>query len=104
VNLKGTGLLGPMHRSEVVLLLIIVSLFFIWSPTAFSEIYQWTDEKGNAVYSDSPPPGFDARPKKLRSDRIERPEIKNLPAKAAKEPPRKRDLRDITVILYAADW
>ena len=67
-------------------------------------MYEWTDEKGNITYSDSPPPGVNAKQKKLRLDRIERPETKLPPAKAVKGVSQRRDLRDITVILYATDW
>jgi hypothetical protein len=78
----------------------------MWSSPAFSEVYQWTDENGNTIYSDSPPPGVNSKLKKLRIDRIERPEpeVGNAPAKAVKAVRQKRDLSDITVILYAADW
>jgi hypothetical protein len=67
-------------------------------------VYQWTDEKGMTIYSNSPPPGVNPKLKKLRIDRIERPDVKNPPAKTTKDVPRKRDLRDIAVILYATDW
>ncbi len=93
------------RRSFVVPFLLIAALCCVWSPTAFSEVYQWTDENGRSFYSDSPPPGVNnVKVKKLRTDRIERPEIRNAPAKAVKDIPRKRDLRDVTVILYLTDW
>ncbi|HAM49881.1 MAG TPA: hypothetical protein DCP92_04005 [Nitrospiraceae bacterium] len=97
---------GMCNRLSIVLpfLLIAAAQCCVWSLPAFSEVYQWTDETGNTIYSNSPPPGVNPKLKKLRIDRIERPEIKNPSAKAVKDVPQKRDLRDITVILYATDW
>ncbi len=93
------------HRPFVLSFLFIAAQYCLWSPTAFSEVYQWTDENGRSFYSDSPPPGANnIKVKKLRIDRIERPEIKSPPEKASKDIPKKRDLRDITVILYLTDW
>jgi hypothetical protein len=96
------------RRTFVLLLFVIAAVhFFFLVPPAFSEIYQWIDAHGNTVYSDSPPAGVDAKPKKLRTDRIEKPDVKYPEArtpKAAKEALRKRDMKDVTVILYAADW
>jgi hypothetical protein len=104
-------LLQVFERRPVVMLLLIIAMaatrLFLLVPPAFSEIYQWTDAHGNTVYSDSPPAGVEAKPKKLRTDRIEKPDTRSpeaRTARTAKETPRKRDLRDVTVILYAADW
>lgn len=97
---------GVFNRRPFVLpfLIIAAAQFCVWSSPAFSEVYQWTDENGKTIYSDSPPPGVNSKLKKLRIDRIDKPDIKNPQAKTVKDVPQKRDLRDITVILYTTDW
>ncbi|MGD0887269.1 MAG: DUF4124 domain-containing protein [Thermodesulfovibrionales bacterium] len=101
-----TGMiLGICNRRLFVLpLLIAAAQFCVCFSPALSEVYQWTDENGQTIYSNAPPPGVNAKLKKLRIDRIEKLDIKNPPAKAVKDIQQKRDLRDITVILYATDW
>ncbi len=88
----------------MLFLLVMAAVQFCVRPLpASSEVYQWTDEKGNTFYSDSPPPGVNPKLKKLRTDKIERPEVRDAPASAVRAVPQKRDLRDITVILYSTD-
>lgn len=92
-------------RTSILLSLIAaIVTFFVWSWPAFSEVYEWTDENGHTIYSDSPPPDVNPKLKKLRVDRIERPEIKERKVKTVKEDAQKKALRDITVILYYTDW
>jgi len=96
-------------RGRLVLVILIIAAAVLLLPVSspHAEIYQWTDAQGNTVYSDSPPAGVDAKQKKVRTDRIEKPAAKyqeSWPLKSTKEAPKKRDLGDITVILYAADW
>ncbi len=98
-------------RLFLLLLFVFGSRCFFLPLQASSEVYHWTDEKGNTIYSDSPPPGTNAKVKKLRVDRIERPDVKQAPAatgrdvsRTVKEVSPKRELRDITVILYSTDW
>jgi glutaredoxin len=76
------------------------------SSVVFAEVYQWKDGNGNMVYGDSPPSGTDTRMKHLRTDRIERPEIRDVipQEQHAATPPQLRDIRDISAILYMTDW
>lgn len=39
---------------------ILYALFFFLIPIVSAEMYRWTDDQGNTIYSQSPPP--DARP------------------------------------------
>lgn len=87
--------------------LITAAQVCLWPLPVSSDVYQWTDEKGNTTYSDSPPPGVNPKLKKLRIDKIDRPEnpeTKGPPTITMKDVSRKRDLRDVTVILYLTDW
>jgi len=106
-EMSRTGMiLGACNPRLFVLPLLILATaqFCVWSSPAFSEVYQWTDENGKTIYSDSPPPGVNSKLKNLGMHRIEKPDIKNPPANTTKDVPQKRDLRDITVILYTTDW
>jgi len=98
-------ILGACNRRFFVLLvsLMTASQFFVLLSFA-SEVYQWTDEKGATLYSDSPPPGANPKLKKLRIDRIQRPESKDYTENAVKDVAQKKRLGDITVILYFTDW
>jgi len=93
-------------KNRLILLISILLLLAFLSP-ASSEIYTWKDKDGNIFFSDSPPSGVEAQKKKVREDRIERPEIKEdtLIQKSNLSPLKEtRPYRDINVIMYMTPW
>ena len=103
-------------KNFLYILILIMCLLAIDAPI-FAEIYQYTDKKGNIVYSDSPPQGSDAKKKQLKDDGIfwsspqDEPEPYRGGKNAAVSPPvpesekkRKRDYTDATVVMYMTDW
>ena len=96
------------------ILILIAGILAISAPVS-AEIYQYTDKKGNIVYSDSPPQGSDAKKKQLKDDGIfwssqqDEPEPYRGGKSAASPVPesekkRKRVYSDATVIMYMTDW
>jgi glutaredoxin len=100
------------------LLWSFILLFSLWSAfpgQASGQLYQYTDRNGNVVFSDSPPPGSDAKEKRLKDDGISwssRGEADipshgnkgNAQATQDKEAGRKPDYSGVTVIMYRTDW
>ncbi len=96
---------------------ISIALFLILAgSSAFAgQFYEYTDKNGNIVITDSPPPGADAREKRVkeegiyRSNRAEKdyPEYENKETpghKSRKEEPRKKDYSRVSVVMYMTDW
>lgn len=97
----------------------LLFLLFPFLPSAWGEIYQWTDKNGNVVFSDTPPSGKEAKIKQLKEDgvylappREERaePAIRNETANTApsqdreREAKRKKSIRDVNVVMYSTNW
>jgi glutaredoxin len=97
------------------ILILIMGILAISAPVS-AEIYQYTDKKGNIVYSDNPPQGSDAKKKQLKDDGIfwSSPQDEPEPYRGGKsaagspvpesEKKRKRDYGDATVVMYMTDW
>jgi len=103
----------------VFLSILLFVLLFPFLPSAWGEIYQWTDKNGNVVFSDTPPPGKEAKIKHLREEGVftappreetAKPEIKNENRNAApsqdqeREAKRKKRIRDVNVVMYSTNW
>ncbi len=85
-------------RTRLLLSTLILSLFVLSAP-AFSQIFQWKDDKGNTHFSDTPPPNKDVRKLKAKeAARQERTGSQDLKGTD------KRPYRDIRVIMYMTDW
>ena len=48
----------------------LLFLLFPFLPSAWGEIYQWTDKNGNVVFSDTPPSGKEAKIKAAEGGRV----------------------------------
>ncbi len=91
--------------SAKIISLSLLFLLSVFLSAVFSEIYTWKDKDGNVFFSDSPPAGVDFQKKKIREDRIERPEIKiDFPLKESSTAKEKRSYGDINVIMYMTRW
>jgi glutaredoxin len=98
---------------NILRLLAVMALIFAFSSPAAGQIYQYTDKKGNVVFSDSPPAGAEAKEKRLQdnvfwsSQRAEAdvpvsgsdPATPQLPVQE-----RKRDYGNVTVVMYMTKW
>jgi glutaredoxin len=99
--------------------ILLLFLLFPFLPSAWGEIYQWTDKNGNVVFSDTPPPGKEAKIKQLKEEGVytappreetAKPEIKNENRNAApsqdqeREAKRKKRIRDVNVVMYSTNW
>jgi glutaredoxin-like YruB-family protein len=97
-----------MGRSVSVAAYLVITLFlFLYPALSSAEVYKWIDDKGNIVFSDSPPAGVDAREIKVKdNNRTEMQQAREERPKAKKKDDnsRLRDLRDISIILYMTDW
>lgn len=93
---------------------IMILLVLIAAP-ALGQMYEYTDNKGNTVITDSPPPGVESREKKMTEERLYRStrsesdypasENKGKAGRAARseEKPKKRYDR-VSAAMYMADW
>lgn len=102
-------------KNLLYILILITGILAISTPVT-AEIYQYTDKKGNIVYSDNPPQGSDAKNKQLKDDGIfwSSPQDEPEPHRGGKsaavspvpesEKKRKRDYSDATVVMYMTDW
>jgi glutaredoxin len=81
---------------------IVLSLLFVFSSPASSQIYQWKDKDGNIHFSDTPPSGVRAKEMKIKEGR-EGPGKKeeSVPSRQSTE---KRAYGDIEVIIYLTEW
>lgn len=100
--------------------LFVVTIFLLFSflSSAWGEFYQWTDKNGNVVFSDTPPPGGNAK-KKLKDDGVytsaprdggaepeNRKETGSItPSRdGEREAKRNKRIRDVNVVLYMTNW
>jgi len=76
------------------------------TPTGSSEIYKWTDQNGNVVFSDTPPPpGVKGEIREFREDRTERPKAEGYSPKPKSEAIHEaRPYKEIGVIMYMTAW
>ncbi len=106
-------------QCAVFMPILLLFLLFPFLPSAWGEIYQWTDKNGNVVFSDSPPSGKEAKIKHLKEDGVytappreetAKPEIKNENKNAdpsqdqEREAKRKKRIRDVNVVMYSTNW
>ena len=81
---------------------MVLSLLFVFSSPASSQIYQWKDKDGNIHFSDTPPSGVRAKEMKIKEGR------EGLGKKGESVPSRqsteKRAYGDIEVIIYLTEW
>ena len=89
---------------------IAVALALAVSP-AFAQFYEYTDKNGNSVITDSPPPGAEAREKKVDEERVHRSTIsvKDYPVFKKKDGPGreeqpKKNYSRVNVVMYMTDW
>ncbi len=81
---------------------------------AIAQFYQYTDQNGNVVITDSPPQGGDAREKKVSDERVHRfgksyqdypPERKSEPGGASPREERpKKNYGRVSAAMYMTDW
>lgn len=89
---------------------IVVALALAVSP-AFAQFYQYTDKNGNIVITDSPPPGVEAREKKVTGERVhsfgrsekDYPSLEKKDGPGREERPKKNYSR-VSVVMYMTDW
>jgi glutaredoxin len=81
---------------------MVLSLLFIFSSPASSQIYQWKDKDGNIHFSDTPPSGVRAKEMKIKEGRegLGKKE-ESVPSRQSTE---KRAYGDIEVIIYLTEW
>jgi glutaredoxin len=103
-SLSGAGPHVLWKIISAVILTATIQCYFLSSDVS-AEIYQWKDANGNLIYSDSPPSGTNAALKRVRTDKIERPETGEAPLQEQESiTPTLRDVSDINAILYMANW
>ncbi len=95
--------------------LFITIVLVVAAGPAFAQFYQYTDRNGNSVITDSPPPGAEAREKKVSEERVYRStrSEKDYPsfekkdgsgrASHVEEQPKKNYGR-VNVVMYMTDW
>jgi hypothetical protein len=77
---------------------------------ALAQMYQYTDNNGNVIFTDKPPAGSNAGELKLNDDRLFRSAPRRyeaaprITAAPVEETRRKRDYSDVTVMLYMTSW
>ncbi len=84
-------------------------MLFACAIVAHAQMYQYTDKNGNVVFTDRPPDGSGASEVKLKDNRLfksapRRYEPSQTTAVPAEEPKRKRDISDVSVIMYMTSW
>lgn len=96
--------------------LLVAGLVAAFSPAAQGQFYQYTDKNGNTVFTDTPPPGSDAKEKKTKGSGVffsaprREPEhtITRDSGKTQEAPPQERQSRQdfggITVVMYKTNW
>ena len=72
-----------MTSPRLALQALSVGLALLCVTPAFAEIYKWTDENGNVVFSEKPPPDGKAEALKPRVGRASPPAAASGPAAAA---------------------
>lgn len=58
-----------MKTIKIFIMVVLIFLLFVLSLTGYSDIYKYTDEKGNIVFTDSPPAG-DKNIEKIESESL----------------------------------
>ena len=102
-HLDFTNKQSALMRTRLILI-ISVLILFIFSSSAWSQIYKWKDEKGVIHFTDDPPAGKDLKQIIIR-EKGKGSEISEdagrFPNRQSKE---KRAYREIKVIMYMTDW
>ncbi len=70
--------------------LLLLSCLFLFSASAYCEIYKWTDASGNIRYGDSKPESLGAKKLDIKANVYEKPGL-------ASKPPKK-------VLMYSTSW
>ncbi|HAK59513.1 MAG TPA: hypothetical protein DCO77_03890 [Nitrospiraceae bacterium] len=100
-----------MNRHGYVLYLVL--LVVLSGTPASAELYQYTDEKGNVVFSDNPPAGVKAPVKPLRQEGVYQAQggtQHTLPQEDASGPdaaeagPYRKPYAGVDVIMYSTNW
>ncbi len=83
--------------------LIVVSLTVL---AVSGEVYKWTDQNGNVVFSDAPPPpGVKGEIRAIGEERTERPKAEGYSQKPKSGGIREaRPYQEIRVIMYMTAW
>ncbi len=83
--------------------LIVISLAI---PAVSGEIYKWTDQSGNVIFSDTPPPpGLKGEIREFREDGTNRPTAERSSPKPKNETVREaRPYQEVRVIMYMTAW
>jgi glutaredoxin len=82
---------------------------------AWGQIYQYTDKKGNLIFSDKPPADSNAKEKRLKEEGVywsnqseddyaSNNESKESPSTPARVEKRNRDYGRVTAVMYMTDW
>ena len=103
----GRDMIGELYmKTRIVFLnfsvLFLIIFFFVFIPTASSQIYKWTDESGNVRFSDSPPAGVKVQ--KIQGDSGGSKIEENPAAPGGAPKAEKRESRKVKVIMYMTDW
>lgn len=100
-----------MNRHGYVLYLVL--LVALSGTPASAELYQYTDKKGNVVFSDNPPAGVKATVKPLRREGVYRaqgstqhtpPQEEASGPDAAETRPYRKPYAGVDVIMYSTSW
>lgn len=94
-------------RSQwIAVLLFSVLCLSLATPIVSGEIYKWTDQNGNVVFSDTPPPpGVTREIREFREDKSEGPKAKGyFPKPKGEGIDETRPYKEISVIMYVTAW
>lgn len=110
------GCVWEKRMAILMKFLALIVFLSVLATQAEGQIYQYTDKKGDVVFTDKPPQGSDAKEKQLKDDGIfwsspqeepgpspggSSPAASSVPASEQK---RKRSYSDVTVVMYTTDW
>ncbi len=90
----------------MAVLLFSVFCLSLATPIVSGEIYKWTDQNGNVVFSDTPPPpGVKGEIREFREEGTETPKIQGHFPKPKNEGIHEaRPYKEISVIMYMTAW
>lgn len=97
-----------MKKRSVRIAAALFSLICVFpaGPIFSGEIYKWTDQNGNVVFSDtSPPTGVKGEIREFREDRTQRPKAERYSPKLGNEAVHDpRPYQEVGVIMYMTAW
>ncbi|GAB4489169.1 MAG: glutaredoxin domain-containing protein [Thermodesulfovibrionales bacterium] len=97
-----------MHK--VFFSALIAGVLFAQPVISSAGIYQYRDQNGNVVYSDSPPAGTEARERQFQEQRFDGSRLSPSGGKGGQKPKKEdhrkngRSAGDVSVILYSTSW